>query len=228
MTRSVSPKRIFKALLLVLGIFILAAVVLPRSNYIKKAQVARVYDEMSAAKTAVEASLFEGKIPVMTSAEETQNPDQFGWIGWMGSNMVGHFELNSIKKGDATYWYMVSTFGSHADSLLHDTQLVIFRDGWSPKETCLDSENQAEICQPSDKKTTSNKKVHSAPSEAIIVSSIEEVAVQPYGQWYCRFYIGDKKKLAKEAPRACAIVLDKFQNANQLFVKDDKGNLPIN
>ncbi len=36
------------------------------------------------------------------------------------------------------------------------------------------------------------------------------------------------KKLAKEAPKACTVVLEKFQNTNQLFTEDEKGNRLFN
>ena len=199
-------------------------------HYIQKSQVARVYGEMSAVKSAVENSIFNEKTPVTTSAEEEQHPEKNEWVGWSGSDMVEHFELKSIKKDGTIYWYMVSTFGQNADSLLHGSQLVLFRDGLYPEDNCIDSKTKTETCTQT--KAAPHEKQQNKTPETLTSSSIEETDIKQQGQWYCRFYGDDKKNMSKYIPKPCSIVLEKFQSIDQridqLFVEDEKGNRLIN
>lgn len=75
-------------LMIVIAIIgVLAAIALPAyQDYISKAQVTRVYGEMSAVKTATEAALFDGRNPIAASVAGALATDE--WVGWTGSNMV--------------------------------------------------------------------------------------------------------------------------------------------
>ncbi len=96
-------------------------------NYIEKAQITQIYGELSAVKTAVEAALFDGKIPVITQEEEKKNPDKFEWVGWTGSTMVTQLSINSLPRKKPNRWYLVAVLGNQAASDFHGSQLVLDR-----------------------------------------------------------------------------------------------------
>ena len=96
------------------------------TNYQMKQQITRVYGEMSAAKTATEAALFEGKIPVASKAEAEQDLNKNEWIGWAGSTFVDSFviyhDANSVAHKN-----LVATLGQQVAEPLQGTQLVLTR-----------------------------------------------------------------------------------------------------
>lgn len=165
---------------------------------------------MIAVKTVVEDSLFKGKVPVQTPAEQERNPEQFEWIGWGNTtNMIESFKLNGLNKYNKTYWIIDSTMGKNADTLLHGVHVVIFREGLISKE-------------PS-KNTQKNKKITKLINPTTTSEKTQDKQDYSKGRWYCRAYLGDNPKLIKELPSACTPVLEKYYGAYQLFLEDEKG-----
>ncbi len=127
-------------LMIVIAIIgVLAAIALPAYNdYISKAQVTRVYGEMSAIKTATEAALFEGKKPMAASTASAGLNEE--WVGWTGSsNLVSQTTTGTgtaskgltIGQGTAGNESRISvavTFGSNASTDVRGTQMQLFRD----------------------------------------------------------------------------------------------------
>ena len=128
-------------LMIVIAIIgVLAAIALPAyQDYISKAQVTRVYGEMSAVKTSTEAALFDGRNPVAASIAPMLATDE--WVGWTGSNMVASgvnlFGLSagkssgrglSLKQGtNKSIIGLGVTFGENASTDVKGAQLYLTR-----------------------------------------------------------------------------------------------------
>ncbi len=133
-------------LMIVIAIIgVLAAIALPAYNdYISKAQVTRVYGELSAVKTAAEAALFEGKKPVAAST----NVSGEEWVGWTGSTLLsasaalGGGGTATQSKGmtvrvgttNKSQIALIAQFGASASTDIQGVQMQLFRDnegGWT-------------------------------------------------------------------------------------------------
>ena len=78
-------------LMIVIAIIgILAAIALPLyQDYISKSQVTRVVGELAAAKTAVDAAIFDGKNPVLNNRVPDANVSSFAPIGMSATSTAG-------------------------------------------------------------------------------------------------------------------------------------------
>ncbi len=128
-------------LMIVIAIIgVLAAIALPAYNdYISKAQVTRVYGEMSAVKTAAEAALFNGKRPVAASTSVASHE----WVGWTGSsNLVASGQAPSggtnsaefgglaVAQGNTNPSQISLTvkLGENASTDIRGTDIQLYRD----------------------------------------------------------------------------------------------------
>ena len=68
-------------------------VVFGSEHYERNQLLTRAYGEIASIKTAVEAALFEGKIPVVTKEEMEQNPGLTEWVGWTGSTLISSLNI---------------------------------------------------------------------------------------------------------------------------------------
>ena len=128
-------------LMIVIAIIsVLAALALPSySNYVNKAQIARVYGELAAVKISVENSVSQGTVPVPAAAHETAT--SLEWVGWTGSNLltsdlaVGTDTKVSkglaITKG-ADYVMLTAVLGPNASVDVQGAKIHVIRDksGW--------------------------------------------------------------------------------------------------
>ena len=139
-------------LMIVIAIIgILAAIALPMyQDYISKSQVTRVMGELSAAKTATDAALFDGKQPVSTAAPQSVSGSRedvgLGASGSPRSNLLKTVVVNfpaSSGTGSIT-----GTLGKNANQDIHNATVAWARDangvwtckvlgnsatGWKPK-----------------------------------------------------------------------------------------------
>ena len=79
-------------LMIVIAIIgILAAIALPLyQDYISKSQVTRVVGELAAAKTAVDAAIFDGKNPVLNNRVPDANVNSLAPIGMSATSTAGN------------------------------------------------------------------------------------------------------------------------------------------
>ena len=78
-------------LMIVIAIIgILAAIALPLyQDYISKSQVTRVVGELAAAKTAIDAAIFDGKTPALNNRVPDANVNSFAPIGMSATSTAG-------------------------------------------------------------------------------------------------------------------------------------------
>lgn len=147
-------------LMIVIAIIgILAAIALPMyQDYISKSQVTRVVGELAAAKTGVDAALFDGKKPVIGAKVSDSNTD-LSPIGLgtnsgsamsatdnnVRSNLISKVQLTGFagggtsgtgggSVGDASAGSIVATLGRNANRDIHGATIAHVRDAagvWS-------------------------------------------------------------------------------------------------
>lgn len=139
-------------LMIVIAIIgILAAIALPMyQDYISKSQTTRVVGELAAAKTAVDAALFDGKEPV--AGTNTASPSTKAPVGLMnGSDAGTSVRSNLLESVSVSFTGGVGSIsgiiGRNANKDIHTTVISQNRDaqgvwtcvvegkggGWKPK-----------------------------------------------------------------------------------------------
>ena len=121
-------------LMIVIAILgILAAIALPMyQDYISKSQTTRVVSELAAAKTAVDAALFDGKTP--KSGADVTNPATDAAVGLKTGNDDGS-SVRSNLLSDATVTVngnsvvITGKMGGNANKDIVDTEVYQTRDG---------------------------------------------------------------------------------------------------
>lgn len=122
-------------LMIVIAIIgILAAIALPMyQDYISKSQTTRVVGELAAAKTAVDAALFDGKTPV--SGTNTTSPTSKAPVGLKtGSDEGGTVRSNLLSKAGVVVGSgdkgvsIVGELGGNANKDIHGTLISQNRD----------------------------------------------------------------------------------------------------
>lgn len=118
-------------LMIVIAIIgILAAIALPMyQDYISKSQTTRVVGELAAAKTGVDAALFEGKTPVAAPEGKDTTEAGVGLTtagGSVRSNLMKSVVLNNFDSGNAGT--IVATIGGNANRDIHDATITQQRD----------------------------------------------------------------------------------------------------
>lgn len=119
-------------LMIVIAIIgVLAAIALPMyQRYIVKAQVQRVYYEISAARTTIDSILGEGGMPTVDPAQDGQvvNGQRYDYIGLHGdtpaSNLI--YEASIERNGD-DFKSLTATFGPNAYIGILGAQLIMER-----------------------------------------------------------------------------------------------------
>ncbi len=104
-------------------------VVFGSEHYERNQLLTRAYGEVSSIKTAVEAALFEGKVPVVTQEEMAQNPGITEWVGWTKSTLISDLTIQHYTDNNG-HKDVVATL----DGVLKGGQLVLTRSGegrWS-------------------------------------------------------------------------------------------------
>ena len=109
-------------LMIVIAIIgILAAIALPMyQDYISKSQVTRVVGELAAAKTGIDAALFDGKKPVLTYAPTAADEVSVGLYTSSSkprSNLIGSIALGT--------WPAVSSSGTVTATLGNNANIDI-------------------------------------------------------------------------------------------------------
>ena len=121
-------------------------VVFGSEHYERNQLLTRAYGEVASIKTAVEAALFEGKIPVVTKEEMAQNPGLTEWVGWTQSALISNLSIQHYVDGNG-HKDVVATL----DGALKGSQLVLSRSGegtWSCRYysgTQLETDKKAKV-----------------------------------------------------------------------------------
>ena len=122
-------------LMIVIAILgILAAIALPMyQDYISKSQMTRVAGELAAAKTAVDAALFDGKDPVAgsdVSSADAKTKAPVGLKTGVGSGTAVRSNLLSAAdvKFTGNAGYISGTLGGNANKDIHGTVVRQNRD----------------------------------------------------------------------------------------------------
>ncbi len=121
-------------LMIVIAILgILAAIALPMyQDYISKSQTTRVVSELAAAKTAVDAALFDGKTP--KAGADVTNPATDAAVGLKTGNDDGSNVRSNLLKdakvvpGNNGAVVIEGTLGTNANKDIHDTVVRQNRD----------------------------------------------------------------------------------------------------
>ncbi|RRD89541.1 pilin [Conchiformibius steedae] len=119
-------------LMIVIAIIgILAAIALPMyQDYISKSQTTRVVGELAAAKTAVDAALFDGKTPV--SGTNTNNPSTKAPVGLTNgiddAKEVRSNLLSAAGVKSGTGVSIVGVIGGNANKDIHGAIIAQNRD----------------------------------------------------------------------------------------------------
>ena len=107
---------------------ILAATALPLyQDYVAKAQVNRVYLEMSVAKVIIDAALPDGKKITL----DAENKDGYESLGLVTENgeprnpLISKYELKGFENNEEGK--IVATFGGRSDRRLHDSKIHLER-----------------------------------------------------------------------------------------------------
>lgn len=103
-------------------------------NFISANQLTTTYNKLNNFKTATEASLFEGYVPVASQGEEKETKTaSYKWIGWDPQDSLFDFSIKSPK--NSTNLYLIATLsGDKFEPEARDAQIVLTRnqDGyWS-------------------------------------------------------------------------------------------------
>lgn len=120
-------------LMIVIAIIgILAAIALPMyQDYVVKAQVQRVYYELSSTRTVIDSLLANGTLPTMTPDEDGDIIDGtlHEYIGIdkdnIRSNLVYIAEVNN---SGGQFQNLTATFGKNAYTGIQDVQIIMKRD----------------------------------------------------------------------------------------------------
>ncbi|RRD89542.1 pilin [Conchiformibius steedae] len=126
-------------LMIVIAIIgILAAIALPMyQDYISKSQTTRVVGELAAAKTAVDAALFDGKKPVAGSNVTKTSLAPVGLKTGdddgtdVRSNLLGSIEVKGFTSGEGS---LEGVLGSNANKDIHGAVIIQARSAegvWS-------------------------------------------------------------------------------------------------
>lgn len=113
-------------LMIVIAIIgILAAIALPMyQDYISKSQVTRVVGELAAAKTGIDAALFDGKQPVLTYNPTATSQESIGL--YTSSNTPRSNLIKSITNGWTTAssaGKITATLGGNANIDIHNATI---------------------------------------------------------------------------------------------------------
>ncbi|QMT31695.1 pilin [Alysiella filiformis] len=124
-------------LMIVIAIIgILAAIALPMyQDYISKSQTTRVVGELAAAKTGIDAALFDGKVPVLTYKPTAASEHSVGLYSSSNqprSNLVSAITLTGFTANGAGS--VSATLGKNANKDIHTAVITQSRNGdgvWS-------------------------------------------------------------------------------------------------
>jgi len=122
---------LIELMIVVAIIGILAAIAIPQyQNYIARAQVNRVYGEISALRTVIEEQLMRGEYPVANGKDDARTK-----VGFSDSNLISDLTItfNSSAKGEGS---IVATLGEDASSAVAGATVTLSRSSggeWSCK-----------------------------------------------------------------------------------------------
>lgn len=123
-------------LMIVIGIIgVLAAIALPiYQDYIAKAQITRVFYEMSSTKSAVESIIGNGNTPTTNPAQDSQPNGTGGLYEYIGlngknpqSNLITKIADVKFLNADGSDIAITATFSKEAHRVLHDVELTMTR-----------------------------------------------------------------------------------------------------
>lgn len=133
---------LIELMIVVAIIGVLASIALPAyQDYISKTQVTRVVGELAAGKTAVDAALFEGKIPVLNSDVPSANWSSKAAIGLIEgkgsktstadvtgsqkirSNLIANIKIDGDTSGTSSSYALIATLGQNANADIRGTQV---------------------------------------------------------------------------------------------------------
>ena len=109
---------------------ILAAIALPMyQDYISKSQITRVVGELAAAKTGIDAALFDGKLPVLDEATTATTEVGMGLQttgGTVRSNLINTLATTFATGTGAGS--VTATLGRNANADIHNATIAENRD----------------------------------------------------------------------------------------------------
>lgn len=144
---------LIELMIVVAIIAVLAAISIPMYvNYINKAQVTRVYAELSAVKTAVDEIISRGGQPSPFNIDSVLKTTRQEWVGWQGSDLVNNkvtttSEHSLLSKGlvitkEESYTMLTAVLGNHSNASLTNTKIHLVRENGSWR--CVVDGSQAE------------------------------------------------------------------------------------
>lgn len=133
---------LIELMIVVAIIGILASIALPAyQDYVSRSQITRVVGELAAGKVAVDAALFEGKIPILNSDVLSTDWDSKSAIGLVEgqdsqtltsavtgdkkirSNLIAKLQIHGNTAGTSSAYALVATLGQRADAGIHGAQV---------------------------------------------------------------------------------------------------------